>query len=143
LLPGRICESNYECLSFNCTAGTCKGASSGTSCAAHEECDIGLGCIPLSSWPYTTTCNALSGSGNTCTTHYDCDTASLCWYATRADFYSATKTCIAMFSLNETATFGWAPIYYDDIKDSLWHGQLCTTGIAFPVYDSSDPRPQA
>ena len=25
LLPGRVCSTNYECLSFNCTDSKCKG----------------------------------------------------------------------------------------------------------------------
>ena len=57
LLPGRYCESNYECLSFNCTDNKCKGSLSGSSCSEHQQCEAGLGCIPKTSFPFMTTCD--------------------------------------------------------------------------------------
>ncbi len=36
------------------------------------------------------------------------------------------------YSLPINATFGWAPVYHDMLKDVLFNGQLCKTGLAVP-----------
>lgn len=42
------------------------------------------------------------------------------------------------------ATFGWAPLHYDTVKDILWNGQACATGLAIPIYDDTTlDRPNA
>lgn len=33
LLPGRYCDENYECLSFNCTSNKCYGETTGKACS--------------------------------------------------------------------------------------------------------------
>lgn len=40
------------------------------------------------------------------------------------------------YGLAINATFGWAPLYYDTVKDISWNGQVCSTGTAIPIYDS-------
>jgi hypothetical protein len=51
------------------------------------------------------------------------------------DFYQQTKTCMQKHSLATNSTFGWSPKYYDTIKDMLYNGQLCQSGLAVPLYD--------
>jgi len=47
-----------------------------------------------------------------------------------------------LYSLAVNATFGWAPVYYDTVKDILWNGRVCSTGYAIPIYDgTSTERP--
>lgn len=40
------------------------------------------------------------------------------------------------FSLPINSIFGWAPVYYDTVKDILWNGQVCSTGFAIPYYEN-------
>ncbi len=144
LLAGRYCESNYECLSFNCTDNKCKGKSSGVSCSDHNECETGLGCIAEKAFPFSTTCNSFKKQGETCSSDYDCAPTMFCWYLTRSDFYSRSKKCMLKWSFAVNTTFGWAPLHYDTVKDILWNGQACSTGLAIPIYDDTTlDRPNA
>ena len=50
------------------------------------------------------------------------------------------------YSLPVNATFGWAPVYHDLLKDILYNGQLCRSGLAVPfngtiIDDSTSNRP--
>ena len=47
---------------------------------------------------------------------------ALCWYSTRDDFLTHTKKCIIKYSMAVNQTFGWAPVYYDTVKDVYWNG---------------------
>lgn len=63
---------------------------------------------------------------------------SVCWYASKAAFYSNSKTCIAKFSKAESEKFGWAAYYYDEVKDMYHNGRVCASGLAIPItYKSS------
>ncbi len=69
---------------------------------------------------------------------------AVCWYQTRDDFYTRSKKCMTKYGLGINETFGWAPVYYDTVKDIQWNGQVCSSGIAIPVYDSeTETRPLA
>jgi hypothetical protein len=123
LLPGRACNTNYDCQSFNCLDKKCKGKSSGSTCSGHEECDAGLACIPRATYPYDTICNSLKKSGEPCDSNEECINGALCWYPTRDSFYQGRqKKCILKYSLPINATFGWSPVYYDTLKDVLYNG---------------------
>jgi hypothetical protein len=69
---------------------------------------------------------------------------AICWYFTRDDFFLRQKKCLQKYVLGINATFGWAPLFYDTVKDILYNGQLCSTGLAIPVYDtnSTTTRPK-
>ena len=48
------------------------------------------------------------------------------------------------YNLPENSIFGWAPVYYNSLKDILFNGQLCQTGIAVPysgLNSTTDTRP--
>ncbi|CDW84482.1 UNKNOWN [Stylonychia lemnae] len=137
LLPGRYCQSNYECSSFNCTDNICKGQASGTSCSYHDQCDSGLACIASKSFPFVTTCNSYKKQGEQCESTHDCDLKTVCWYVSREDFQTRTKKCMAKYQLPIGDNFGWAPVNYDTVKDILWNGQVCSTGFAIPFYENS------
>jgi len=67
----------------------------------------------------------------------------MCWYDSPASFTARTKTCIPKYSYGAGTIFGWASVYYDPMRDIVHNGQLCNSGIAFPIQIRSDEVPVA
>jgi hypothetical protein len=127
LLAGRNCKNSYECMSYNCTDTKCNGYGSGATCASHSECGAGLACLPDIEWPYQTSCNSLIKQGFSCRSDFECGMNSICWYQTRAQFYSDDKRCMQKGLIQTGFTFGWAPKYYNDYQDIMHNGQVCAS----------------
>jgi hypothetical protein len=52
---------------------------------------------------------------------------------------------MAKYGLDNNATFGWAPKHYNSIKDVLFNGRACRSGLAVPISkfnSTSDTRPE-
>ncbi len=73
LLAGRFCVHDSQCYQRNCTQGICVGKSQGSSCAAHEECGVGLACRHQLEWPYNTFCLPLLKKGEDCMDDHECE----------------------------------------------------------------------
>ena len=94
-----------------------------------------MACIADADFPYPTNCTSLKKANTACNDDYECEANTLCWYPSRHDFYYGNKTCMMKYNLASNSTFGWAPKYYDTVKDLLYNGQFCKSGIAMPLND--------
>ena len=68
----------------------CKGNLINEPCLSHDQCDVGLGCIKKSIWPFESRCESLKTVGQGCETDYECETNMYCWYP-NADLAKANK----------------------------------------------------
>lgn len=121
----------------------CRGKRSGESCSDSNQCDPTLACIPDHLFPHTTRCASYTALGGVCESDYECSLGSMCWYDSPAQFALRTKSCIPKYSYGPNTIFGWASVYYDPMRDIIHNGQLCASGIAFPIQNSPDELPHA
>jgi hypothetical protein len=63
---------------------------------------------------------------------------SVCGYASLSDFNSGVRKCYIRYSLDEGTKFGWSNYYYDTVKDILYNGRMCKTGLAIPIYNATN-----
>ena len=68
-------------------------------------------------------CDGLRKTLQTCDSDFDCVHGYICWYNLNSDFINGRKKyCIKKWSYDIGTKFGWAPMYYDNLKDIYHHG---------------------
>ena len=86
--PGDKCGKSSECLSQDCSSGTCVGTKIDGDCKLNEDCDLGLYCGLVNN-----TCVPLETTGD-CFIDYDCGLTSGCNLTAEV-----RGTCVPYFSL--------------------------------------------
>ena len=110
--PGDYCDQDLDCITGNCVAKKCVGASNNEACDAVWGCNPGLFCNVTSS-----TCAPSRTPGQSCTNNYDCINQAGC----------NEGFCVQFFSLEASAAVSY--VYENGFSP------ICKTGYA--GYDAS------
>jgi hypothetical protein len=141
LLNGRTCQFSTECYSRSCSNfGRCMGQEESKTCSSHEDCDVGLACIPDGTFPYSTYCRKLRQAGELCYSDFECQVEQVCWPESLANLTNMVGFCREIYSLETGKVFSAAISSVDYSKNmSLinYAGQLCKSGFALPLTTSS------
>lgn len=113
--------------------GVCKGAVNEETCIDHYQCDVGLGCMKSTVWPFASTCQTLRKDGEQCIMDEDCAIDHICWYKTPEKAQSNSKQCISMYSADDFSVFGYVKDPNSDFKyqmhENMKYGRICKSGM--------------
>ena len=103
----------------------------GETCNQNADCEPGLFCKTMASWPFESKCSTLLGLEENCNDDYECLPKYFCWYASASEASSGTKRCLTKYGSTAGTNLGWATApASSSLTDNEYNGLACETGLA-------------